>query len=122
MAHPYKNTGKGGTKTPVKHVNTAGSTDHTHNGKPHPPGFGDYSDGEELIEWHDDLNPVIGGSVPGMFMIPMGLYHRYQDLKKTQPNPDVRVGPQYKFDPAKIEAMKYETPPGAPSEDPEMKI
>ena len=24
-------------KSPLKHVNTAGSTDHLHNGKPHPP-------------------------------------------------------------------------------------
>tara|TARA_R100001530_G_scaffold80422_1_gene56122 strand:- start:720 stop:1088 length:369 start_codon:yes stop_codon:yes gene_type:complete len=122
MANPYKNTGKCGT-SPVKHVNTAGSIDHTHNGNPHPPGF---ENNEDIVEFPNDLG-YQGGSVPGMFAIPMGLYHRYQDHKKHL----AEQVPQPGLDKSKIEAMKYtlpsqttveETPPGAPSGDPDMKI
>ena len=92
MANPFKNTGKCGT-SPVKQV-----------------------EGEEIVEWKG--NDMKGGSTTGMFAIPMGLYHRYQDHKKHL----AEQGPQSVLDKNKIEAMKYDTPPGAASGDPEMKI
>jgi len=93
MANPFKNTGKCGT-SPVKQV-----------------------EGEEIVEWKGN-HDYQGGSAPGMFAIPMGLYHRYQDYKKNL----AAQGPQSVLDKSKIEAMKYDTPPGAASGDPEMKI
>ena len=92
MANPFRNTGKCGT-SPVKQV-----------------------EGEEIVEWKGDN--MKGGSLPGMFAIPMGIYHRYTDHKKNL----AEAGPQSVLDKSKIEAMKYDTPPGAASGDPEMKV
>ncbi len=71
---------------------------------------------EELVDFKQP--EMKGGSNVGMFAIPMGLYHRYQDHKKYLSE----QGPQSVLDKSKIEAMKYDTPPGAASGDPEMKI
>ena len=45
------------------------------------------------------------GTVPGMFAIPMGIYNRYQDYKKSIEE----QGPQTLLDPKKIESYKYPT-------------
>jgi hypothetical protein len=130
MAHPYKNTGKCGT-SPVKHVNTAGSIAHSHGDQPpHPPGYGTDVVNKETNTIVDYEGPKLTtGSPTGMFALPMGIYNRYQDHKKHL----AAQGPQPVLDLAKIEAMKYapaeetlpppteETPPGAPSGDPNMR-
>ena len=46
-----------------------------------------------------------GGTVPGMFAIPMGIYNRYQDYKKSIQE----QGPQTLLDSKKIESYKYST-------------
>ena len=96
MAHPYKNTGKCGTKSPVKQTD----------------------DIRPISELNLSMNNTSAGTVPGMFAIPMGIYNRYKDYKQKLEN----EGPKTTFDTSKVKAMKYDTPPGAPSEDPEMKI
>ena len=83
MAHPFRNVGKCGT-SPV-----------TQN-EPSTPG-------EEIVDWPVGQE-LTGGSAPGMFAIPLGIYNRYKDYQKK-----VRSqGPKTTFDPAKVKAMKYE--------------
>jgi len=131
MAHPYKNTGKCGT-SPVKHVNTAGSIAHSHGDQPpHPPGYGTEVANKETNTIVDYEGPnFTTGSPTGMFAIPMGIYNRYQDYKKYKKGLELPVPD---LDTERIEAMKYapaeetlpppteETPPGAPSGDPNMR-
>ena len=124
MANPYKNTGKCGTKSPVKQ--------------------------QDEIRTMEDFEPQqLGGSPSGMFMIPMGIYHRYSDAKKeleknqinqnllkyggdfqanikklaTDPNFSL-VNPNERGEAMiNVESTKVDnTPPGALSEDPDMKI
>ncbi len=89
--------GKFTIKSPLKHVNTAGSTDHFHNGKPHPP--------EQIVEIPENMKEPMAGTVPGMFAIPMGIYNRYKDYQQKVEN----RRPKTTFDPSKVEAMKYKT-------------
>ena len=96
--------GKFTIKSPLKHVNTAGSTDHTHNGNPHPPDFNTKPDLKDAVEISNYQN-VQGGSIPGMFAIPMGIYHRYKDYQRNQQHQN-DIAPD--LDTEYIESMKYE--------------
>ena len=69
------------------------------------------SEGEKLVD--DQIKEFTtvqlkdnqyAGTVPGMFAIPMGIYNRYQDYKKSK-----REQASQTFDPKKIESYKYPT-------------
>lgn len=52
-----------------------------------------------------EISKLKGGTIPGFAAIPMGIYNRYKDYKKSIQE----QGPQTSFDKQKIQSYKFST-------------
>ena len=104
-------------QSPLNHVNTAGSSDHTHNGKPHPQATNIIAKNNEkaniqdvaLLENYDSGSKLIGGGAMGLIgggvqgllgMLSLGA----QMVSPSGPEHRITT----KFDPKEIEKFKYD--------------
>ncbi len=104
-------------QSPLNHVNTAGSSDHTHNGKPHPQATNIIGKNNEkaniqnvaLLENYDSGPTLIGGGAMGLIGGGIKGSIKMLSLAAKMVSPS---GPKHeittKFDPKEIEKFKYD--------------